>query len=423
MKLSRAKYFVDLLTEINDKKDLEVFSQKINKNRNSVTRDFKEAQFIYACIYFNKGHTKYEINFHIKEILNEMRELIGISTLERNNSLNKIRNILIEEVIETNKRDFKQKYFSIEFNKETNKIILNDRNIKASSLLSFIYEKWSEGVITRREINEKNKRKVINDLFLIIKNININKKLSKYELDELNEFQLNVDKLEKIIENNSHDHVKEIKRFQNAIELRKLNDKLTTSFNKILQFKDVPISVFNELLKQLEWNNKEYHLNAIAATLRSIVEQLIVWLSSSLSSTEERIVSICKDRMSELLIVIKKEMNDPTVVENWLNKAYKNKRDVTNEQIKFIYNFYETKPSSNTSSNTSSETYNQILNGFIHGSHKIYVRGKYLGKIDKLKKVYSIINEIVDFIDWNSFKHLDEAIFNKLVWLKSNSAH
>ena len=106
-KWSRSKYFADLLNLFPDgiNKNSPEISGKIFKNLfreiDKIIQDFKEAQFIYACIFFGESlnDTNKIDRFNNKDILSEMISLNRVSALERGHSFSKIKSIICDDIL------------------------------------------------------------------------------------------------------------------------------------------------------------------------------------------------------------------------------------------------------------------------------------------------------------------------------------
>jgi len=123
------------------------------------------------------------------------------------------------------------------------------------------------------------------------------------QLEKLNEFELSIDKLEKIIKaNKSHKDSNVINRFIYARDINKSISDFTKEIetnNSLKKYPDNnPLAVFNFLCNQLKHNYKNLKecLNAICVTLRTLLEQTLVWLMfSSLCNGE------CEDKKREFI--------------------------------------------------------------------------------------------------------------------------
>lgn len=407
-KWSRSKYFADLLNVFHDgilidDKQIINIANNINREKDFIITDFKEAQFIYSCIFFGNNYHKDEkykgiINFQIQEILERMIELDRISALERTHSFNKIRNILTQDVLMIDKINFEENYFKINFNKKNNRINFIDRKIKVAILLKFIYEKWLEKVITTRPV--KNKQSLIIDLFLLLKNLDIENKLSNKQLNELDEFSLTIEKLDKIILCNKNHHNEDvIIRFELARKIKISNEKFINTIQKSIKISNIePINVFKILRDQLDWNNKGNFLNAIASTTRSIAEQLIIWLNwltTAENGKSPYLEKISEGRILELFNDIKRGDNDSLIL-NWLEKSYLNQGDIDLRQFEFLSCYFD--------------NHYITLNEFVHASHRMYIQKDYIENLEKLNKTQDILIEIIEFIDWEKFNELNSKI-------------
>lgn len=407
-KWSRSKYFADLLNVfregilIGDKQIINI-ANNINREKDFIIADFKESQFIYSCIFFGNNYHKDEkykgiINFQIQEILEKMIELDRISALERTHSFNKIRTILTQDVLKIDKINFEENYFEINFNKNNNRINFIDKKINEAILLKFIYEKWLEKVITTRPV--KNKESLIIDLFLLLKNLDIENKLSNKQLNELDEFSLTIEKLDKIILCNKNHHNEDvIIRFELARKIKISNEKFINTIQKSIKISNIePINVFKILRDQLDWNNKGNFLNAIASTTRSIAEQLIIWLNwltTAENGKSPYLEKISEGRILELFNDIKRG-DDDSLILIWLEKSYLNQGDIDLRQSKFLKKYFK--------------NHYITLNEFIHASHRMYIQKDYIKNLEDLNEAQDILIEIIEFIDWEKFNELNTKI-------------
>lgn len=145
---------------------------KINRESNTIEKDFKEAWFIFTCFYFGLGRDNdktdgNEMNFiDNMDILNKISFSNKISALEHTHSFNKIRLLLLNHW-NIDKTYFEEKYLKIEYHKETNMIFFRPTKNYARKILCFIYKKWLNGEITTRPF--KNEEKILHEILLILK--------------------------------------------------------------------------------------------------------------------------------------------------------------------------------------------------------------------------------------------------------------
>ncbi|MDE5767104.1 MAG: hypothetical protein K2H56_01000, partial [Malacoplasma sp.] len=423
-KWSRTKYFADLLNIFKDgileNSNIDNIYKYIRREPESVKNDFKEAQFIYSCIYFGEKknldyNNREEVeNWNDYEILNKMVNSTKTSALERNHSYLKVKNEVIKFTKITGKL-FDKKFFSISFNKENYRIKFLPNKLKTSDLLKFIYDKWREGIITTRPISEKNKPQFINDLnFLLIGITSIEKKLSEKDIDSINEFELTIDNLKKIIvTNKSNINKQKIDRFVYAKEIKE-NNKKFLDIKKNINFYDSariePIDVFTNLINQYDSIEDKY-INAKSSTIRSILEQLVIWMwfyeyrknESEFNeylekiSTRPRIHDLFKKIRSKYFLVDDiKQFSITEIFNFYLSNLEEDKKNLLIENFIDILK-YSKKAKKDIEEDIDDYIDNIILlNDYIHAYHRIYLVKEYNENLKKFKKIQSTIIEILE---------------------------
>lgn len=417
---SRSKYFADLLSIFKyglKSRDENTVISKFSREWKRIITDFKEAQYIYSCFYFNKINISDETpNFQNldDDILETMITSSRISALERTHSFNKVKKIICEDILFCNDNEFKENYLKIDFEKENYRIkFITNNNFNYQKLLSWIYEKWQDKKITTREFKKNEINDLISELkFNIFWNIDLNDHLNSEELDKLDEFNLSIDQLEKVILANSGYHNKDkIYRFELAKQIIEENNKFIDNLKVERNYIDIePINVFEILKRQLEHNNKnrEIYLNAICATLRSLLEQILRWLNFIDLNDEqydkliEKISSVDSNCYLRFDTSIKKykiddnEINDVRVAK-WLEESLKDKSKI-DEYKKEIFRLIN-KEDSNFSIRT--------LNNNIHALHKIYLLKNYNDKLKEISEIQTFILNLILNIDFGN-KHFDK---------------
>ncbi len=417
---SRSKYFADLLNIFKDglaKSDEPLVVLKFHREWLKVKKDFQEAQFIYSCIFFNVVDENAELPDFLKpnnDILNIMINSNRISALERNHSLNKIKKLICKDIFNFDESDFYDKFFKISFIPENNRIQFISKNkFKYQKFLSWIYEKWLEKKITTRDFKDNVKNDLINEIkFSIINNIDLSNHLSYEKLLEINEFDLDTNQLNKLISANSGYHSDdEICRFRVAKNIKEKNKFFINKMKITNKFSDnEPIKVFDILKKQLSHNNQDrnYFLNAVCATLRSLFDQAIMWLLFSTMKSDfekSKFVSSVVDNGCMLrlkdpknieprkLKIIGMEINDSNIDES-LNNCLtdKTKKDEFKLEIMDILN---------------NENKYIILNEHIHALHRIYTSKEYNSRLKSIEKMQDVILNLISNID------LRNSYFNK----------
>ncbi|MGL5204791.1 MAG: hypothetical protein ACRC63_00915, partial [Metamycoplasmataceae bacterium] len=356
------------------------------------------------------------INYNHHEILNDMIQISSISSLERTHSFNKIKKILIEDVLQTTKEEFNDKYFQITFNKINNRIEFMEGKLEAFSLLNFIYLKWNEKIITTRAIKDRDKKNLINDLFLLVKNFDINYKLTEEQLDEIDEFKLSIENLDKIILcNKSYYDEDIISRFELARDIKKSNNVLINSLQKYFRsnVEIIPFQVFVRLNEQLKYIDGSNHLNALANTIRSIMEQLIIWLNWSVVKNKfpedqnSYLDDMCGNKLYSLVKKVKQESNENDI-RMWFKHFHNGKRKIDDDLIIFMLDYIKYNP------NDSGDNYHSVLNDFIHSAHTIYIKKKYKLYLEMLITVQKNAIKILEFMNLDEFSDLNDKIIARL---------
>ena len=437
-KWSRAKYFADLIQWFGktgfkkDSKESEDILNKINRNPKDIENDFKEAQFIYACFYFglgehDEGYKENEICYlNHDDILDKICFSDRISALERTHSFNKVRLLLMKYLKIDDVQKFEDIYLKITFD-DRNMIKFIDKKFICRKLLNFLFKKWKQKEITTRPFKDEDK--ILHEVWWILNNININTKLTSDQLDDLDEFNCTIDEINKILkvnesENNNNDIKFHLERFKYAKNIKLNCNKLIESFKKKnykSNFDDYsPISVFQKLIDQLNWNlqNREKYLNAVCVSLRAFWEQFIIWcdicLETDLNEQDKYITSFIKNRTMDLKNKIINKLNDQGSVDdnkiiNYLNcVGINNENSNFYEQFKsFLHDYLANIPG----------CYNikrNILNEGIHSLHRIYLKNDYIDNLKVIDEMCNLTNNFIKEIDLNTFKVLNQKIISKL---------
>ena len=421
-KWSRSKYFADLLMwflnfhELNDwEKDifLNTLSKKINRNTQKIKEDYMQAQLMYCFLYYGENYylddNCYDRNNTIhkptnninKDIIEDLLSIEHPSALEKVHSYNKVRTIACSpEFLNISLDDFKSKYHDINFD-NNNRILLLDKNISSQILFSFIYRSWKNGIITTRSIKEKDAEKFYSDLKDVF-NITIRPKyFSDEEIDKINEFSFTIDKLESIIKLNEYRHPFKINRFKEALKvmnynqifIKQLEEKFPENRNKI-----EPIKVFHILYQQLKYVSRKNFLNAIASTLRALIEQIVVWfyceIEPNTKEKEKHIISIVSGNVNDAFRKVRiKFDDDQSMIADFVDVSCNLDQKTKNMMINF---FGQLLIDPNKKNNFSNSLNSKILNDFVHASHQIYIDTKYVGN---LKSLNYILENVIIFIE------------------------
>lgn len=423
---SRSKYFADLLSifkeGLKNEKETEII-KKFRREWGKIKTDFCEAQYIYSCFFFNEIDSNIEIPNFInpdKDILEKMIHSKRISALERPHSFNKIRKLICENILNCSIDEFKETYLNIKF-EEGNKYRIKfetKENFPYQKLLSWILKKWKDKKITTREFEDRLEDELINELkYNIISGMDFDDHLSSAELDKLNEFDLSTDQLKQIILANSNYHDEDtIYRFKVAKNIKDLNKEFIEEIKGRLEFDDVePLKVFSILERQLKHNseNRNFYINAICATLRSLLEQILRWLM---------FIYICKERNNDKTDFIMSVALGPCYFsQSTINKIDisdlslkialdnclidKNKSDEFKTRIITLIN------KSNYKDNTNGL---KLLNENIHALHRIYLSEEYNKRLDEILNIEKIIFDLMKNINFKNeyFQELNGKVID-----------
>ncbi len=426
---SRSKYFADLLSifrdGLSDESENDITS-KFNREWEKIKTDFCEAQYIYSCLFFNEISIDFEKpNFKNleKEILKKMIHSNRISALEKSHSFNKIRKLICDDILMIDDiKIFKEKYLDITFSKMNFRIEFKSKNnFKYQKLLSWIVDKWNNGDITTRPFEPKIKEKLINELkYNILSNINFDNHLSIDQLNELNEFDLSTEQLDKVISANvGYYNDEDIYRFKKAKEIKSEIENFIKNIKMNRTFEDIePIKVFYVLQKQLEHNkeNRHFYLNAICSTLRSLLEQIFRWLIYAYISTEHKsknndvIKNFIKSVSEEKCFYNCGKINGIEITDKLLQNSLdlclkdKSKSDYFKIKLMELIN------------HNNDHNFKKLLDENIHALHRIYVSKEYNNRLDEIEKNEKLILSLILEIDFNNsyFNELNEKVINHI---------
>lgn len=437
-KWSRAKYFADLIQWFGktgfkkDSKESEDILNKINRNPKDIENDFKEAQFIYACFYFglgehDEGYKENEICYlNHDDILDRICFSDRISALERTHSFNKVRLLLMKYLKIDDVQKFEDIYLKITFD-DRNMIEFIDKKFICRKLLNFLFKKWKQKEITTRPFKDEDK--ILHEVWWILNNVNINTELTNDQLDDLDEFNCTIDEINKILkvnesENNNNDIKFHLKRFKYAKNIKLNCNKLIESFkekNYKSNFDDYsPISVFQKLIDQLNWNlqNREKYLNAVCVSLRAFWEQFIIWcdicLETDLNEQDKYITLFIKNRTMDLKNKIINKLNDQGSINNNKIINYLNYVGINSENSNFYEQFKSFLNDYLTNNPECCNIKCNILNEGIHSLHRIYLKNDYIDNLKVIDEMCNLTNNFIKEIDLNTFKVLNQKIISKL---------
>lgn len=421
---SRSKYFADLLSifkrGLSDENEINI-TNKFNREWKMIKRDFFEAQYIYSCLFFNYISTDFEkpdFKNLENDILEKMIHSNKISALEKIHSLNKIKELICIDILMVNDtKIFKENFLDITYSSTNHRIeFIPKNNFEYQKLLSWIVDKWKNGDITTRSFKPKIKEKLINELkYNILSNIDFDNHLSIEQLNELNEFDLSIEQLDKVISANyGYYSNEEIYRFNKAknIKLEINNFIENIKINRI--FQDIePIKVFYILQKQLEHNNENRHfyLNAICCTLRSLLEQIFRWLTFSYISTnknEEKKEDFIKKVANGTCFYKYGKINGIEINDRLLQKSLdlclKNNSKSAHYKIELM----------KLIDHNDESNFKWLLDENIHAIHRIYISKEYNNRLDEIEKNGKLILNLIQDINFNNsyFNELNEKIID-----------
>ncbi len=420
---NRGKYFADLLSILknginkNNHNLIKKVRTLIKREPERVIEDFKKAQFIKEIFKNNLIFSNFEIDSVIDNEIYSIMKNEKISALQQNFSLKRIKDSA-KENLNINDSKFKEKY--LDFSYDENNLIVFKISNKKIEILKFIYEQYKKGVITTRPIKIENKEKFDLGVKRLLFNfqIDINKPQDDQSLKKLDSFDLEIKELNKIIsiaKKNKNDETV-IKKFQITKIIKEDDIKLKKSeIWKDFDEEKEPLNVFSKLNEQYLHNQKKYFLNAMASTLRSILEQTIVWGSyfndkalniiywkyskENEDKKDSFLEQMAKGKFFEIFRTImfeqKINLND---LKNIIN-SITNKNDNTKE-CEFIYN--------------KKEEVNKILNEFIHSSHRIYIDKFIVESLEKFSKWQKNIISILNGINTNKIIDLNKKLISKI---------
>lgn len=427
---SRSKYYADLLINFPygiDKNNPNILKKikYLHRDPNNFVSDYKQAQFIYSIFYFKNypDARQLEDSFEHSDVIYEiLYNKKGISALEYNHSYYRVKTV-IKKLLHIDEETFKKDFFDITWNEENKKInICYDKKITASKMFNFLYRNWQENKVTTRGAkNQEEFEESINIELLI--DSNVDSFLTKDQLDKINEFDISEGMADKIITINSERFPKEIERFKIARNIMIQKDK----FRSLSMFidnddpknlKNTPYhEVFNILWKQYV-DTKKIYVNSLAATIRTFVEQLFIWLSEintklpnnqydfkSFHPTGDKDIydikfgSHMQKRYSKAVEDFLKGSKRISELILSLNFLYgNNNQPLATKHAEFL--------------DENIEEINEVLNEFIHASHRIYKNGSYEYNLKILEKWQKFMYEVYENIDSKSFEKITSEYEN-----------
>lgn len=422
-KWSRSKYFADLISMfpngINEKHDNRDFRLKIKRDFRQIKADYKNALLIYSIIYAGKGYefddSQNIVDFKQKSIINRMIGLERVSALEKMHSFAKIVKYACE-ILKITRKQFEQEYFSFKY--ENNCLIrFYPISIETKSILKFIYDQWTKGVITTRPIKSECEKDFKNDLQLILFGQKVRKHLTEEELDQIEEFSLTISSLEDLINANEHYYENEmglLRRFKLCLSVKKNNLKLIKLKDKIFpEYKNEPKYVFERLWEQLIVIDENF-INARAVTMRSILEQLAIWMHYFYSENKDEIVDAMSimngyklsDIREEVFKKMKSDEGEPYILS--LIKRFTTVEDLDDKK-KIIFLFQRKEKSWSN------------LNLCIHATHRLFSESDYNRILNKFREYQEIIILILENMKFEEFDELNSKIIDKVNSLKKFS--
>lgn len=414
-KWNRGKYFTDILSffENGIKENGDLFKEirtLLQREPSVIMEDFKHAQFVKEVLKRAKIYPVSLEEVTDKMVYEKMKQM-KISALQYNFSLKRIKDAA-KEILNIDNIYFEKNFLGFTFKKDN--LLHFDVDNKLDSILKFIYWNFSRGIITTRPIKSQDK----NNFNLGVKNILMGTAINTKEsqpperLKELNSFDYSIAQLKEIVKvwrlKNTDDT--EIKRFEITQKIKENNEKLRnvkTFEVKILSNKE-PKNVFQILRNQYFHNEEHSFLNAMGSTIRSILEQIIIWgsyfvddvVGSVVSGGEEisrkkekYIQKIATNKIHDIFSTIKKNNFNLVDLEEILTQLTKSSKE---NETKFIYN--------------NKKDVNLILSELVHASHRIYKEKSFNKMIEKFQLWQQNIISIVEDIDLDRIDNLSNEI-------------
>ena len=411
-KWSRSKYFADLLNMFPHgigKENENLIRQRIKREFKQIGSDYKSAIWVYSIIYANKEKEFIDNNiknFSDKKILEEMIRLDKISALEPMHSWHKIKKYSCNDILRVTENEFKEKYFDFTY-EENFLIYFKQRQIPPKKLLNFIYEQWKKKIITTRDIKPKDKNDFISDLSLLLVGLDIKNHLNEDQLNEIYEFDLSIEQLKDIIDANEfyyEDKKAVLQRFKDCKKIKEANKKFIELREKQFNLKKIePKYVFVILLDQLN-SIQEKFIQAKAATMRAIIEQLILWMYFDHLKGKDKLEHAEKmslhNNISQLRTEVFQRLNS-ALINRWI-KALNIKEE--KKTIEDIHNLLLDK---------DKKIWN-YLNFCVHASHKLYISREYAENLAFFNEKQKLLILLLQSIDVNKFNALNNLIISHL---------
>lgn len=439
-KWSRGKYLADLINNfpngINSNDNLFIQTKEKFQVRDfeKIKKDYKNALFVYSVIAvatskekLTNGNLNY---FNNQDVLNEMISIRGISSLELEHSFYKIRKIICEEILNITKEEFQDEYFSINFSKIKNYFIeFSEKKIKTKNLFNFIYTNWENKVITTRDIAKEKYEDFIHNILILLDGQNYRNSLSKEELRKINFFNLSDVALDNLIMANAIQNPEEVKIIQSYRNIKDNNAKFIKWVKKNFQDKKIntmriePICVFYNLIEQAKSINPKF-LNAQAATFRSILEQITLWVElyfkiKDKKNDQEKLEHLNKFINNQKPRVFKKNKDknkDEEEDEYWITKDDVNFHKFITEFTDFNINDEFIK---NWREKFFSEKIWAFMNKCIHSFHFIYFSNR-KQKINSFNIIQEFeiyqkdILELLEHLKIDKFQNINQEIIKLL---------
>lgn len=418
---SRGKYFTDILSFFKDGISSEGdISQKarilIQREPKVVIEDFKRAQFVRDVIKYSNKFGKKSEEVTNDDIFNLMKT-IPVSALQYDFSLKRIIDAA-KHILNIDRKEFTSKFFEMSFN-EKNIIVYSDAKIiDPFNILEFIFDWYTREVITTRPVVTSMEvefnlavKKLLNKT-----DIDTKKPISVDELKKLDAFDYSIKELDNILRTGRANKIEEpiLERYEVTKNI-KVNTEQIEKFNgELFSTSDEPKDVFAKLRFQFLHNqNEKNYLNAAAGTIRSMVEQILIWGGYFIDDIVRTVVKTSDP------ITIQRNLYSNNLAKNKIHKMFDEikRKHIQNlvdieDSIKSICK-NEKKSQANFIVTNESEL-NDVLNEFIHASHRIYSPSEYVGYLKKFEEWQKNILEIVSDIDYTKIKIVSDEIKAKI---------
>lgn len=413
-KWPRGKYFVDILSffpnGINIQKDPNIektLLKRVQRSIEAVKIDYKHAQFVRDIFWsgYNYDTTK------LLDVYNEMKTN-KVSALQANFSIKRILEVCVKELYMDSK-EF-EKHINIKYDDNLLIYYDNANKVKKIDLHTFIKKWYISGAITTRPISSKHKTNFSKDVLHLMNGLVLSQTVTEETVANI--FSYSSTEIEKIIDETKDDDKKQF--FKIAHTVVKNNEEIEKAPVFIPSpSDDKPYTVFSILEKQLKHNVNVAtpFLNAIGATMRSILEQVYVWGVYDADEPGQMLEQICTGTnkkveyatslgngtklISKIFYLIRQKCRSLPGGKTMLKNIIMNITIFDEDKALEISNFLIDNDQDDKTSKI-----NSILNVSIHASHKIYSLKTLKDFLNMFDKYQKLIIEILKNIDLEKIK-------------------